>query len=173
MNNDKFETLEYEDDDWVSRSELKREAEAFQELGVKLSQLKPGQLEKVEIRDQLRDALDEIKRLKPRSNALKRHFQYIGKLMRYENAEAIQHSLNSFDETHEEYNKKFHRLEKWRDRLINNEQGMMDVILNEYPQTDIQHLRQLVRNTQREIAAGKKPISSKKLFKYLRELEDC
>lgn len=173
MNKDKFDTLEQEDDDWVSRSELKREAESLQVLGTKLIDLRPDQLKKIEIDETLRDAVEEAKRLKPRSNALKRQRQYIGKLMRYEDADTIVDAINSFDIKREEYNKVFHRLERWRDRLIAGDQAMLDVILDEYPQTDIQFLRQLIRNTQKEIAAQKKPTSSKKLFKYLRELENC
>jgi len=39
-----------------------------------------------------------------------------------------------------------------------------------YPQTDIQQLRTLVRNAQKELAAGKPPKSSREIFKVLREI---
>jgi len=173
MTNDKFDTIEDEDDDWISRSSLKRDAEALQILGARLIDLKPAQLDKIVMDEALRLAVDEGKRLKPRSGAMKRHHQYIGKLMRFENAEEIELGINGCDMAHDEYNKVFHRLERWRDRLLNNDEGMLEVILNEYPQTDIQYLRQLIRNTQKEIAAAKPPLTAKKLFKYLRELEGC
>ncbi len=173
MNNDKFDTIEDEDDDWISRSSLKRDAEALQVLGSKLISLKPQQLDHIGMDEALRDAVDEAKRLKPRSGAFKRQCQYIGKLMRFEDAEAIELSINGCDLQHEEYNKVFHRLERWRDRLLASDEGMLDVILEQYPHTDIQHLRQLIRNTQKEIAASKPPLTSKRLFKYLRELEGC
>ena len=135
--------------------------------------LKPHQLDSIEMDENLRDAIDEAKRLKPRSGALKRQFQYIGKLMRFEDADVIEKGINGCDLKHEEYNKIFHRLERWRDRLLDNDEGMIDVILAEYPHTDIQHLRQLIRNTQREISKNKPPLTSKRLFRYLRELEGC
>ena len=39
-----------------------------------------------------------------------------------------------------------------------------------YPQTDIQQLRTLVRNAQKELAAGKPPKSSREIFKVLRDV---
>jgi ribosome-associated protein len=39
-----------------------------------------------------------------------------------------------------------------------------------YPQTDIQQLRTLIRNAQKEVAAGKPPKSSREIFKFLREI---
>ncbi|NQZ33193.1 MAG: DUF615 domain-containing protein [Oceanospirillaceae bacterium] len=172
MTDNKFETYE-EDDDWISKSSLKRDADALQKLGAKLIDLKPNQLAGVEMDETLRDAIEEAKRLKPRSGAMKRHFQYIGRLMRFEDPDAIELAINGCDMEHEEYNKVFHRLERWRDRLLANDEGMLDVILSEYPQTDMQYLRQLIRNTQKEIATAKPPLTAKKLFKYLRELEGC
>lgn len=173
MNKDKFDTYEDEDDDWISRSSMKREAEAMQKLGARLIELKPNQLDNIPMDETLREAVDEAKRLKPRTNALKRQFQYIGKLMRFEDVELIEKGINGCDLQHEEYNKIFHRLERWRDRLLANDPGMIDVIISEYPHTDIQRLRQLIRNTQKEVAASKPPLTAKKLFKYLRELEGC
>ncbi len=171
MNEDNFDNLEYDDENWVSRSQKKRDVEALQDIGVRLVELKPDQLEKIDISDTLRDAVIEAKRLTSRS-AIRRHMQYIGKLMRNEDGEEIQAAIDRFDVTTQTHNQVFHKLEKWRDRLINNEKGMLDVILTEYPQTDMQHLRQLVRNAQKEQSQNKPPAATRKLFKYLRELEE-
>jgi ribosome-associated protein len=171
MNEDNFDNLEYDDENWVSRSQKKRDVEALQDIGVRLVELKPDQLEKIDISDTLREAIIEAKRLTSRS-AIRRHMQYIGKLMRTEDGEEIQAAIDRFDVTTQAHNQVFHKLEKWRDRLINNEKGMLDVILTEYPQTDMQHLRQLVRNAQKEQSQNKPPAATRKLFKYLRELEE-
>jgi ribosome-associated protein len=39
-----------------------------------------------------------------------------------------------------------------------------------YPQTDIQQLRTLIRNAQKELAATKPPKSSREIFRILREI---
>lgn len=174
MNENNFDNIQSDDDeDFISRSQVKREAEALQVLGERLVDLKPGQLDKLPIDETLRHAVDEAKKL-PHRSALRRQMQYIGKLMRYEDGEAIANAIDRFDVTKEAHNKVFHKLEKWRDRLIanNKDNSMLDVIISEYPHTDIQHLRQLIRNAQKEVSQNKPPAAARKLFKYLRELEE-
>jgi ribosome-associated protein len=174
MNDNLFDDLpreEEEDDGYVSRSQRKREVEALQDLGKKLIDLKPDQLNKMPIDETLLAAITEAKRLTSR-NALKRQMQYIGKLMRHEDGDAIQNMLDRFDTTSDVHNQVFHKLEKWRDRLLADEPGMFDLLMNEYPEVDIQHLRQLIRNAQRETQQNKPPASARKLFKYLRSLEE-
>lgn len=170
MTNDLFD-LTPEEELPPSRSQVKREVEALQALGERLVTLRKDQLDQMPISDTLRAAVDEAKRLSARS-AIRRQMQYIGKLMRNEDGEAVQTAFDRFDVTKEAHNKVFHKLEKWRDRLIGNEEGIMEVVLTEYPHTDIQHLRQLVRNAQKELSQNKPPATARKLFKYLRELEE-
>lgn len=174
MNETDFNNIEHDDEEYiVSRSQKKREVEALQTLGERLVDLKPGQLDKLPIDETLRTAIDLAKTL-PHRGALRRQMQYIGKLMRFADGEAIAEAIDRFDVTKEAHNKVFHKLEKWRDRLIANDKdnAMLDVIISEYPHTDIQHLRQLVRNAQKEVALNKPPAAARKLFKYLRELEE-
>ena len=65
----------------LSRSERKRRAEALQKLGVRLTGLKPGQLQGLKLPPALLDALSEAQRLRSRA-ALARQRQFIGRLMR-------------------------------------------------------------------------------------------
>ena len=63
-----------------SRSARKREALALQELGVRLTLLKPAQLQRLSLPEQLLAAVLEAQRLTSRA-ALARQRQYIGKLI--------------------------------------------------------------------------------------------
>jgi ribosome-associated protein len=65
----------------LSRSERKRRAEALQKLGVRLSGLRPAQLQRLELPADLLDAVREAQRLRSRP-ALARQRQFIGRLMR-------------------------------------------------------------------------------------------
>jgi ribosome-associated protein len=47
----------------------------------------------------------------------------------------------------------------------------VELVMQRWPQADRQQLRQLVLQHQREIARNKAPAASRKLFKYLRELQ--
>ena len=74
---------QYEDDDieYVSKSELKRDAERLKVMGKELSEMTPAKWAELPISENLRSALKESQRLK-QNEAKRRHLQYIGKLMR-------------------------------------------------------------------------------------------
>jgi ribosome-associated protein len=49
---------------------------------------------------------------------------------------------------------------------------MLNTWLQEYPDTDVQRMRSLIRNAQKESELKKPPKSSRELFKLLREITD-
>jgi ribosome-associated protein len=98
--------------------------------------------------------------------------QFIGKLMRDQDIEAILTLLDQLDASTRQYNERFHNLERWRDRLFNGTDATLETFVGEYPQADRQHLRQLIRQGQHELAQNKAPAASRKLFKYIRELDE-
>ena len=166
-----FEHLE-DDPDYKSKSQVKREMEALQELGTKLLSLSKSQQLKVEMSDVLREALAEANRIKQRE-AMRRHMQYIGRVMRNEDCESIAHQVALFDSTSAAHNKLFHGLEHKRNALIGpNSAEELQKYFDINPNVDMQHVRQLVRQSIKELAEGKKTASQKKLFKYLREVEE-
>ena len=75
-----------------SRSERKRRAEALQKLGVRLTQLRPAQLERMELPSDLLEAIAEARRLRSRA-ALARQRQFIGRLMRDLDPEIVDRAL--------------------------------------------------------------------------------
>lgn len=160
------------DEEWVSKSQRKREMEHLQELGAKLPELNKEQLAKVPMSDTLRAAIEEAQRLQPRSEATRRQLQYIGRLMRGEDADEIQTAVDQFDAGKQAHLQVFHKLERWRDRLILGDNSDLQAYLTEDRGADIQHLRQLLRNAKKEASLGKPPVAAKKLFKYLRERAD-
>ncbi|MFP8967082.1 ribosome biogenesis factor YjgA [Pokkaliibacter sp. CJK22405] len=160
---------DFDADEGPSKSELKRQMEELQALGKKLTQLTKEQLAQVPMSETLEKAIVEHKRLK-QGEALRRHMQYIGKLMRTEDSEGIQAVVDRFDASSHAYVQHFHMLERWRDRLLNEGNETITEIINHYPDMDAQHLRQLVRNAKQEAARGKAPTSSRKLFTYIREI---
>ncbi|WP_422135076.1 ribosome biogenesis factor YjgA [Endozoicomonas sp. ALD040] len=156
---------------YVSKSELKRDMDELKAMGARLMDMKPAMLDKLPLNERLREALDESKRIKS-NNARKRHLGFIGKLMRDQELEPIQKYLDSLDSTSEEYSRRFHQLERWRDRLINEGHEVLTEYLDKYPEADHQHIRQLVRNAQKEAVQDKPPAAFRKLFKYLREVDE-
>ena len=97
--------------------------------------------------------------------------QYIGKLMREVDPTPIRAKLEEWAGHSRELNAKFHRLEKLRERLLEDDKALGDVA-EQYPQADLQHLRNLIRNARQEQLANKPPRSSRALFKELRALQE-
>lgn len=165
---------EHLEDDFIeekSKSQIKREFLALQDLGARLAGLKPEILNRLPLNDALRKALEESPR-HTRHIARKRHNQYLGKLLRGHDIEAIQSVLDNFDSASREYNNRFHQLERWRERLLDEGDEALQELMQEYPDIDSQHLRGLIRQAQHERAREKPPAAARKLFRYLRDIAE-
>ncbi|WP_415882019.1 ribosome biogenesis factor YjgA [Neptuniibacter sp. QD34_54] len=169
--NDNFDHLQPEsEEEWLSKTDVKKQMHALQDLGAKLTKLNKEQLDKLSLDDRLRSAIDEFHRIKS-NGAQKRHLQFIGKLLRTEDSEEIEQAIGLFEAGHQAHTQAFHKLERWRDRLIGEGNSALQAYVAEHKNADIQHLRQLIRNAQKEQKLEKPPAAARKLFKYLREVD--
>jgi ribosome-associated protein len=161
---------EYHDPDAApSKSAVKRQMLALQDLGEALTRLSDKQLERVPISDEkLLAAIAESRNIRSK-NARKRHLQFIGKLMRDIDPEPLQAALDALYKPARDRNDEFHALETMRDQLLARGPAGVDTVLARWPQADRQQLRQLLLQHQREQLRGKPPAASRKLFRYLRE----
>lgn len=150
-----------------SKTQLKQAMHALQALGEALIALSTDQLGRLELPEELRDAVLEAKRLRSRE-ALRRQMQYIGRLMRSVESEAIAAQLADLQGESDAAKARFHSLERWRARLL-EEDGALTEWLAAHPGADAQTLRQLVRTARQEQAQGKPPRASRALFRLLRE----
>ncbi len=152
----------------ISKSQLKRESEALQALGEELVELPASKLAKIPMPEELADAVELARRITARGGR-KRQLQYIGKVMRQIDAEPIEAAMEALRNEHLRENARLHTLEQWRDRLINEGDAALAELLENQPNLDRQHLRQLMRNAQQEAKKNKPPKSARELFRYLRE----
>lgn len=158
-------------DESPSRSQLKREAEALQDLGLALVELPPNKYNRIDMPDNLREAINLARRITAHGGK-RRQLQYIGKLMRSLDAEPIRAQLEAFQQQDRRSAQQFHQLEQLRDQLIEVGDTAIGDILERYPHADRQHLRQLIRQAQQERDKNKPPAAARSLFKYLRELSE-
>jgi ribosome-associated protein len=161
-----------EEPEIISKSEIKRQMTALQKLGEKLMELSPKQLALVPMSEKLEEALETAKRINHHEGK-RRQMQYIGKLMRSEDGEAIGAVIQQIEDGQKALARAFQRLEQWRDKLIAEGESAIGEIIQSYPDIDRQHLRQLIRNAQKEASQNKPPASARKLFKYLREVHEA
>ena len=153
-----------------SKSQLKRDMDALQDMGARLVDLGTDQLKKIDMPDNLREAVREAKRI-TQHGALRRQLQYIGKLMRSIDPAPIQAALDEIDGVSAAANARMHAIERLRERLLEDE-SVLNEIARRTTTTDFQHLRQLRRNALKEKAEGKPPRAFRELYRVLRELEE-
>ncbi len=152
----------------ISKTKLKAEADAAQAIGKQLIALSKERLIKLDLPEALFEAVLEAKRLTA-NGAIRRQLQYLGRLMRDVDSAPIVAQLQAWEGKNTQENARFHGMERWRDRLI-AEPNALQEFLQSFPQAEIQQLRTLIRNAQREAEAQKPPKSSRELFKLIREV---
>lgn len=156
---------------WVSKSEIKRDAEELKRLGAELVDLGKNSLDKIPLDERLRTEIELAQRIKKEGR--RRQLQLIGKLLRSIDVEPIRIALDKLKNRHNQQVALFHKLEMLRDRLIEQGDEAMSDVIALYPDADRQQLRSMIRNAQKEKAGNKPPKSARQIFQYLRELAEA
>jgi ribosome-associated protein len=155
-----------------SKSARKRHMLGLQAMGESLVGLNDKQLAKIPIdNEQLLSAIRECRQMRSNS-AHKRHLQFIGKLMRNIDPAPIEQALLMLHNTRQQSAVAFHQLEQLRAAILAAGVGGVELAMTRFPAADRQQLRQLVLQHQRELERHKPPTASRKLFQYLRELQE-
>ena len=153
----------------TSKSQKKRDAEALKKIGVALIDLSPAKLSTLPLPDNLYKAIIDAKSIKSHG-ARRRHVQFIGKLMREADSDAIVESWQKMQEEDEGITAHFHEIELWRDKLIEQGKDALTEFIHLYPTDDIQHLRQLIKKAMDDVQKQRNTGGSKALFRFLRSI---
>ena len=140
----------------ATRTDLKKESDALQDLGEQLLGLRPKLLERLQLPEKLTDALAEHKRL-TNFEAKRRQMQFIGKLMRKLEESQVEAAKAALEEQRTGVSlEQTHILvaEQWRDRLIDSDDHL-GIWLDQFPATDVQQLRTLMRQVRKDEATAK------------------
>ncbi|MCX2780795.1 ribosome biogenesis factor YjgA [Microbulbifer thermotolerans] len=159
---------DYEEELPKSKTQLKKEMHQLQELGKQLTELSAAQLAEVPLDGDLREAVETLHRIKS-NEARRRQLQYIGRLMRSADVDAIEKVLERFKERDQQHLRFDKMAGDWRERLLQEGNAAQSDFFDRYPHADHQQLRQLIRDSQREIKNNKPPTNQRKLFRYLRD----
>ena len=125
-------------------------------------------LKKIPLSEAMREAVADGKRFQ--RGALQRQLRRIASLMQNEDVEAIKLEIARQKQPSKQQTAELHLLEQWRDRLIDGDDKLLTELIEQFPQIDRQHIRQLVRNAALEVKRQKPPKSKRQLFKYLAEI---
>lgn len=167
-------------DTLASKTQHKREATQIQELGEQLLALSARDLGRLSLTQSLEEALAEAKRIKSQE-ATRRHAQYIGKLLRRAEHADIEKGLEALANPVRQQ-----RLELWLTRVSDTldqrqqQNALIQQLLEWFPDTDRQHLRNLLRNLASKRLPEEAPSKEqkqawrqarRKLHAYLNELD--
>ncbi len=167
-----FQSGEFEEEyERPSKSQRKREMTALQKTGEQLVNESADRIKRTPMPENLREAILECQRIRNHEGR-RRQLQYIGKIMRSLDEEAIA-TINRTIESWRGLSKAdtllMHALENQREKLLADERALTE-FLHKYPQADIQQLRTLIRNAKKETAANKPPKAYREIYRLLKQI---
>ena len=130
----------------VSRSQLKRESQGIQKLGKRLTELSVSQLEHIPLDEPVLEAIALAHKIQNKRSALKRHFQYLGKLLRARDTDEIFAALERFEKVDQIEIQRHQQAERWRDQILEQGFDAVEAFVEHQESADRQRLRQLWRN---------------------------
>jgi ribosome-associated protein len=154
------------EDSIKSKTELKKEAEAIQDLGIKISELSDSLIENLSLPKSVIDAIFDYKKIK-KNSAKRRQAQYIGKLMRDIDLEAVRHEV-SLIENHSRINVEIeHKAEKLRELLLVSDQEKTKFFDSYQVKPDF---NLTLINARREVSQNKRGKNYRNLFRMIKEI---
>lgn len=154
----------------LSKTQRKHAMEELQSLGEELVALPADRVRKLDIPDDLREAVAMAQRMPRQDEAKRRQMQYIGRLMRKVEIEPIRTALADARGESASETARLHRLERLRSELLADEKALQE-IATLYPAIDLQHLRSLRRAALKEQEQNKPPRNFRALFQLLKEAD--
>ena len=151
-----------------SKTQLKAEAGEKQVLGEALLTLRPDLIKRLNLPEKLLDAIKDCKKI-THFEGRRRQMQFIGKLMRPLDAEPIRAAIDEQLNGSAQLTLTLHQAEQWRDKLVASDDAL-GTWLTDYPGTDSQQLRALIRQARKDIAKPEKPGEAPRHGKAYREI---
>jgi ribosome-associated protein len=158
--------------DIPSKTQRKAESHALQKLGTLLVELDPGKADRLELPDAIARAVNEARRVTAHEGR-RRQLQYIGRLMRdldQATVARIREGVEALDRPRREDTVRLHRLEQWREVLIEDDSAQAKWI-TAYPSSDSQQLRSLIRAARhdRTEPSSRAARAYRDLFQWLKQ----
>jgi ribosome-associated protein len=149
----------------ISKTRRKRQMQDLQEIGAALTRLPPDQLARVEMPDDLREAVLASHKI-TRHEAARRQMQYIGRLMRELDAGPIAAQLEALHAPARGDTARLHRAERWRNQLM-ADPSAVDRFVEEFPEADPNRLRELASQANEERLGERPPRRFRELFQII------
>lgn len=168
-----FQSSEFEEKyDRPSKTELKRQSDALQDLGQELVEQPRDRVKRVPMPEDVRDAILECQNIKNHEGR-RRQLQFVGKKMRTltdEEVAVIRQTIEGWKGASKADTAALHALERRREKLLTDDKALT-TLLEQNPELDVQHLRTLIRNARKEQAENKPPKAYREIFQILKDID--
>ena len=154
-----------EEDDFISKTQRKKQMTDLQDVGAELVELSAEQLARLNLPDRLREAVEDARRF-TRHEARRRQIQYIGRIMRDIDAGPIAEQLAALKAPSKRQTALFHVAERWRTELIADPESIARFV-QEFPEADPHRIRALVDDAREEKRTARPPKQFRELFHVL------
>ncbi|MBX3614318.1 MAG: DUF615 domain-containing protein [Burkholderiaceae bacterium] len=149
-----------------SKSQRKRDMLALQALGESLLSVADDRLERLPVTPELIDAVRMARSIRAHEGR-RRQLQYVGRLMRDIDADALRKALADETREHRVATAVLHAAERWRERMIADDQVLRNW-LEQYPDTR-EGVEPLVPRARHELASGAAGRAYRELFRKIRD----
>lgn len=148
-----------------SKSQLKRESTALQELGVALAEAPRELVAELDLPERLVNALEALRGM-TKHGAVRRQRQFIGKLMRDVDPEPIRAALAASQQDDLAAKRVFRIAERWRDRILADGAPAIEACAGELP-VDAAELTALHDRARGTASVVQRKTAARELFRYL------
>jgi len=153
-----------------NKTQIKRDIAAIFAMAEEISQLTPSQIAEFSLPEKIESALLDVHNM-AHNSARKRLLKYITAQLRTLDTDAVKEKLARMKNRSAHAVREHHQAEHWRNELVADDSNkLLTAFVAEFPEADVQHIRQLQRNAQKEAKLEKPPKSARQLYRYLKEL---
>lgn len=154
----------------ISKSQRKRDSHALQDVGEELARFAPEALRKMDLPEELLEALLNVKRIAPsKFGGRKRQMQYIGRLMRDIDAAPIIARLEALKAPSKQDTALHHLAERWRERMLQDATSVA-AFANEFAAADREFLARTTDAAKTDQARGRPPKNFRLLYQNIHDV---
>lgn len=157
-----------DDENYISKSDIKKEVKELQLFASQLTKLGKSQRKELSASEELQAAFKLADKISTKPDALRRHMQYMTKLLKDEDLDALKADYLRMTNPNKGNDKAMKKLETLRDKLIEQGDSAINALMEQHPNLERQKLRQLVRLAKKEVEKENPAKNFKELFQYLK-----
>ena len=170
------DSTENHDSSLVSRSQKKRDAQAVFQLAHALVELSPNRLKQLSLTQDILELIRRVKGIKSQI-ARKRELQFLAKHLRKIDADSIADRLEDMTGHQHQLSQNTHRIESWRDRLIDEGVPAVNRLMATHPHIERPALLNLIKLAKTQEGDAPQQLEAaqqakRKLFLMLKSIEE-